>query len=75
MITVDKIRDEKLHYDINGEAAKTSALLSEKFGRYEYLTGEEIIALDQRKVIEEVKFTFYPLENVLEKQRKTIEDQ
>ena len=36
----DKIRDEK-KYDINREAAKISALSSEKNDKYEYLTGEE----------------------------------
>ena len=30
MATDDKIRDEKLHYDINREAAKISALSSSK---------------------------------------------
>ena len=30
MVIDDKIRDEKLQYDINIEAAKTSALASEK---------------------------------------------
>ena len=39
----DKIRDEKLQYDINREAAKISALLSWKIGKYEYLTGEYIL--------------------------------
>ena len=34
------IRDEKLQYDINKEAAKTSALLSGKRYKHEYLTGE-----------------------------------
>ena len=42
IITVgDKIRNEKLQYDINREAAKTSALLSGKIGEYEYLTGKK----------------------------------
>ena len=36
----DKIRDKKLQYDINREAAKISALRSEKIGKYEFLTGE-----------------------------------
>ena len=36
----DKIRDEKLHYDINREVAKI--LSSGKIDKYEYLTGEEI---------------------------------
>ena len=34
----DEIRDEKLQYDINIEAAKTSALPSGKIHKYEYLT-------------------------------------
>ena len=35
----DQIRDEKLQYDINREAAKISALSSGKIHpRYEYLT-------------------------------------
>ena len=34
----DEIRDEKLQYDINTEAAKTSALSSGKIHKYEYLT-------------------------------------
>ena len=45
----DKIRDEKLQYDINREAAKISALSSAKIDKYEYLTGEEILTLDQKK--------------------------
>ena len=35
----DKIRDEKLQYDVNREVAKTSALSSGKIDKYEYLTG------------------------------------
>ena len=38
----DKIRDEKLQYNINREAAKTSALSSGKIDKYEYLSGGEI---------------------------------
>ena len=39
----DLIRDEKLQYDINREAAKMSALSSGEIDKYEYLTGEEIL--------------------------------
>ena len=39
MATDERIRDEKLQYDINREAAKTSALLSGKVDKYEYLIG------------------------------------
>ena len=57
-MTIDeKIRDEKLQYDINREAAKTSVSSSEKIDKYEYLTGEEILPPDQRRVIEQAKFT------------------
>ena len=42
----DKIRDEKLQYDINKEAAKISALTFGKIDKYEYLTGEEILLFD-----------------------------
>ena len=44
----DKIRDERLKYDINREAAKTSALSSGKIGQYEYLTGEEEVLFNER---------------------------
>ena len=40
MITDDKIRDKKLQYNINKEAAKISALSSDKIDKYEYITGE-----------------------------------
>ena len=44
----DTIRDEKLQYDFNREAAKKSALSSAKIDKYEYLTGEEIVPSNQR---------------------------
>ena len=40
MIIADKIKDEKLQYNINSEATKTSALSSGKIDKYEYLTDE-----------------------------------
>ena len=44
-MTIDdeKLRDEKLQYDINREAEKISALSTEKIDKYKYLTGEEIL--------------------------------
>ena len=60
----DKIRDEKLQYDINREAAKISALSSGKIDKYEYLTGEEILPSNQRQTIEEVNFVYSPLRKV-----------
>ena len=41
MTIEDQIKDEKLQYDINRDAAKISALSSGKIDKYEYLTGEE----------------------------------
>ena len=57
------------------EAAKISALSSSKIDKQEYLTGEEILASNQRQIIEQAKFTYSPLGNNFEKQIKTIEDQ
>ena len=39
----DQIKNEKLQYDINREAAKISVLPSDKINKYEYLTGEAIL--------------------------------
>ena len=71
----DKIRDEKLQYNINREAAKISALSSGKIDKYEYLTIEEVLPSHQSRIIEQAKSTYSPLGKALEKQIKTIEDQ
>ena len=71
----DKIRDEKLRYDLNREVAQISPLSSGKIYKYEYLTGKEILPSNQRKVIEQAKFTYCLLGKALKKQTKTIEDQ
>ena len=71
----DQIRDEKLQYDINREAAKISALSSNKIGKYEYLTGEEILPSNQKQITEQAKFIYSALGKEFEKKKKTIEDQ
>ena len=71
----DQIRDKKLQYDINKEAAKISALSSKNFHKYEYLTGEDILPSNQQQIIEETKFTYSRLGKAFEKQIKTIEQQ
>ena len=71
----DQIRDKKLRYDINREAAKISALSSGKIHKYEYLTGEDILPSNQQQIIEQAKFTYSPLGKAFEKQIKTTEDQ
>ena len=74
MTIEDQIRDEKLQYDINREAAKISALSSGKLDKYEYLTGEGILPSNQQQIIQQAKFNYSPLGKAIEKQRKTIED-
>ena len=47
-MTIDnQIRNEKLQYDINREAAKISG----KIDKYECLTGEEILPSNQQQII------------------------
>ena len=69
----DKIRDEKLQCDINREAAKISALTFGKIDKYEYLTGEEILPFDKKRVIEQAKFAYSLLRKALQKQKKQLE--
>ena len=76
MMTINnQIKDEKLQYKINREAAKIFALSSGKLHKYEYLTGEDILLSNQQQIIEQTKFTYSALGKALDKQIKTIEDQ
>ena len=70
MTTEDQIKDEKLQYDINREAAKIQLYQIDK---YEYITGEEILPSNQQQVIEQAKFTYSPLGKAIQKQTKAIE--
>ena len=63
----DQIRDEKLQYDINREAAKISTLSSGKI--------HKLLPSNQQQIMEQTKFTYSPLGKAFEKQVKTIEDQ
>ena len=75
MTTEDKVKDEKLQYNINGEPAKISALSSGKIDIDVYLTGEEILPSDPNRIVEQAKFIYSPLVKVFGKPIKTIEDQ
>ena len=59
----EKIRDEKIHNDINREALKISALPSGKMDKY--LTGKEILLPDQSIMIEQAKLIYSPLDKAL----------
>ena len=75
MASDDQIKDKKLQYDINREAANIAALSSSKIDKYEYLTGEEILPSNENQVMEQPKFTNFSLGKAFKKQTKTIEDQ
>ena len=76
IITINgHIRDEKLQYDNNKEAAKISSKSTGELRKYEYLTGEDILPSNQQQIIEQAKFTYSPLGKAFEKQIKTIENQ
>ena len=71
----DQIKDEKLQYVFNREAAKISALSPGKIHKYEYLTGEDILPSNNQQIIEQARFTYSPLGKAFDKQIKTIKDQ
>ena len=61
MTIIDQIKDEKLQYDINREAAEISALSSGKIHKGEYFTGEDILPSSNQQIIEQARFTYSPL--------------
>ena len=64
------IRLEMKNYNmILTQKLPKSALLSNKVGKYEYLTGEEILPSNQKQIIEQAKFTYSPLGKAFEKQK------
>ena len=64
----DEVRDEKLQYDINREAANLSTLLSGKLDKYENLSGEEVVPFNQKQIIEQATFVYSHFEKASEKQ-------
>ena len=70
MTISDQIRDEKLKYDINREAAKIPAISTGKLHKYEYLTGEDILPSNQQQIIEQTKFTYSALGKAFDKQKQ-----
>ena len=72
-MTIDnKIRDEKLQYDIKEKQEKYQLYHLEKIDKYEYLTDEEIVPPYQRRMIEQAKFTYSPLGKVLKNKQKQL---
>ena len=52
MVIDNKIKDEKLQYNINTKETKISALSSGFMAIYECLVGKEILPFSQRQMIE-----------------------
>lgn len=75
MITGDKMREKKLQYDVNIVTTKMSASLSGKIDKYDYVTNEEVLAPQQHRIIQGVKFFYSSLWKTLEKQVKGIDEQ
>ena len=53
-----RLEIKKLEYSINREARKISSVSSGKIGKYEYLTGEEILPHYQSRMIEQANFIY-----------------
>ena len=68
----DKIRCEKLLYDINTEVAKISALSSDKIDKYAHFSGKEILFSNQRQIIKQAKIAYSILGKAFKKQIKQL---
>ena len=71
----DKIRHEKLQYDVNIEPTEISVLSSEKIEKQECFTGKETLSSGQGRVIEEARFAYSTLRKASKNKQKTIEDE
>ena len=76
MTNDDQIKDEKLQYDINRDAAKISALSSGKIVKYELvialLVKKYYLIIKKKKKKKKSKFTYSPLGKAFEKQIKQL---
>ena len=61
----DKIKANKVQYDLDNEAAKISALSSDELEKYEYLTGEDLGC--KPDVTQKAKFEYSPFGKVFNK--------
>ena len=68
----DKIRDEKLQYDINRKVRTYASLLG-KIDKYKYLIGEEILSTQKYRRTKDAKCSYSMLGIAFEKLIKTIE--
>ena len=59
------IKQNEAQYDLDREAAKTSALSSNNLDKYEYLTGEDLGL--KPSTVEQAKFEYSPLGKIFNK--------
>ena len=66
-----KIKQNEAQYDLDRKAAKISALSSNNFDKYEYLTGEDLGL--KPSTVEQARFDYSPLSKFLNKGLKEEE--
>ena len=64
-ILVRKIKQKEAQYDLDRKAAKISALSSNDFDKYEYLTGEDLYL--KPSTVEQARFEYSPLSKIFNK--------
>ena len=72
MAIEDQIRDEKLQYDINREAAKMSALSSGKIYKYEHLLVKKYCRLVNSKQLNKLNLLILLWEKLLRNKQKQL---
>ena len=68
----DKIKDEKLQYDIHRQEAEISALSSGKIDKYKYLTDEEILVLIKAEKQKKLSLHILLQEKLLKNKEKQL---
>ena len=68
----DKIKDEKLQYDIHRQEAEISALSSGKIDKYKYLTDEEILVLIKAEKQKKLSLHILRQEKLLKNKEKQL---
>ena len=68
----DQIKDKKLQYDINREAAKISAWSSGRIHKHKHLTGEEILPSNQKQIIKQASLLILLWKKLLENKQKQL---
>ena len=68
----DKIKDEKLQYDIQRQEAEISALSTGKIDKYKYLTDEEILVLIKAEKQKKLSLHILHQEKLLKNKEKQL---